>query len=99
VVAADLSVVGAPMKPSNRASMKSSNLPDDEAIGLAMLLGCEFFKSSFGDAWFVNDSDDNLHPLELHRKKQLADVWWWTSKGDLARDFIAWHLEQKQHAA
>jgi hypothetical protein len=90
--------------------MKPSNLPDDEAIGLAMLLGCEFFKSSFGDAWFVNDSDDNLHPLELHRKKQLADdvvddkragvdTWWWTSKGDLARDFIAWHLEQKQHAA
>ena len=69
------------------------SLADDEAIAMALLLGCEFYGSIGG--WLVN-SNDQLHPLERIRKRCGRINWTWKSKAELARDFVEWSLKQPQ---
>lgn len=85
-------------------------LTDDEAIAMAMLLGCEFFENGFG-YMFVNGTDpdevgDAEHPLEAARRLAWIRAddrgednnlhWGWPSKAALAHDYIKWWREEQR---
>lgn len=89
--------------------MSGEPLTDDEAITAALLLGCTF--AMVNGAWFVNEYDDvrDHHPLEEIRheavltgaipRQQQGASWGWSCRGNLARDYIAWHIEEHKKRA
>ena len=80
------------------------DLTDDEAIAMAMLIGCTFWCDNEAkiQRWFVWDDEEEhggLHPLEQQRyqawralmnKPNQSEHWGWDSKATLARDYLTW---------
>jgi hypothetical protein len=83
----------------------SEPLTDDEAIAMAMLLDCTFWHNGW-DCWFIwydeeTENTNEYHPLEKARLTEWEKIydlnkvehrphWGWTSKAELARDYLDW---------
>lgn len=77
-----------------------TEMTDDEAIAMAVLAGCEFYQPlSENRLWFINSypiASERAHPLEMERVKACSRDYGWTSRAQLARDFVAWLEEQNK---